>query len=125
MQSKDMVPEEDLVTDLLYMSKFRYLVIGCKTGEIRVNRIVLNNPYITKFTDHSGEITSLVRHPRRENQFISASTDSTLRIWCLGETLCRLTISARWCSGPPGSTASGRKAEASARRKTLQEKFHR
>ena len=40
MSSTNMVAYDDLVVDLLYMSKFRYLVIATKEGELRIHRLV-------------------------------------------------------------------------------------
>ena len=86
--SSEFVPEQDNTVDIVYMSKFRYLVIGTSAGELRVHRLVQDNPFITKFKEHTNTITSLKRHPNRDNQFISASLDSTLRIWCLDRFTC-------------------------------------
>lgn len=80
--------KDNVITDMLYMPKYRYVVVSTELGELIVYKWdPVGNPVITEFKGIIGAIHSLQRHPHRINQFITASTDSTIRIWCVEVSL--------------------------------------
>ena len=77
---------------MLYMPKYRYIVIATEMGELVVYKWDTTATLVTDFKGLNKSIKSLARHPFRLNQFITASLDSTIRIWCLEKFACQYVL---------------------------------
>ena len=84
--------QENIITDILYMPKYRYIVIATELGELVVYKWDSTATLVTDFKGVSKAIRSLARHPYRPNQFLTASIDSTIRIWCLEKFSCQYVL---------------------------------
>ena len=75
--------QENVITDMLYMPKYRYIVVATELADLVVYKWAGTAQIVTDFKGINKPIRSLSRHEHRVNQFLSASIDSTIRIWCL------------------------------------------
>lgn len=95
--------KEDFITDLIISEEFKYFITSTVFGQIYVWKLNVKSTFSTtdppntvkqeknmktkrklihSFTGHTKKVTSLANHPNN-TMFISASLDSTVRIWCL------------------------------------------
>ena len=95
--------KEDYITDLIISEEFKYFITSTVFGQIYVWKLNVRSNFISfsdedesgrfknmktkrklihSFTGHTKKVTSLAPHPNN-TLFISASLDSTVRIWCL------------------------------------------
>ena len=68
---------------MLYMPKYRYIVVSTELADLVVYKWDQSAQIVTDFKGNIKPIRSLSRHEHRVNQFLTASVDSTIRIWCL------------------------------------------
>ena len=86
-----MISEEgDLITDFLYMPKYRYIVMCTQRGKLNVYKWLSTPDLLIEFKHmvNKKPIKGLMRHPDRVNQFISVCLDHTIRVWCLEKLTC-------------------------------------
>ena len=67
--------QEDLITDVLYMPKYRYIVICSKQSKLQVYKWANTAQLVTEFKGMDRPIQGLGRHPNRMNQFITVCLD--------------------------------------------------
>ena len=80
----DLIEEsDDQINDLLYMPKYRYVVLCSEMGKLIVYKWGKEKAVVTAFKGMTRPIKGLTRHSDRVNQFLTASVDQTIRIWCL------------------------------------------
>ena len=84
--------QEDLITDVLYMPKYRYIVICSKQAKLQVYKWAAISSLVTEFKGMDRPIKGLARHPNRVNQFVTAGLDLTIRIWCLEKFTCQYVL---------------------------------
>lgn len=84
--------QEDLITDVLYMPKYRYIVVSSKRARLIVYKWANIASTVTEFKGMDRPIKGLARHPNRVNQFITACIDQTIRIWCLEKFSCQYVL---------------------------------
>lgn len=77
------------------MPKYRYLVMCSERGKLNVYKWS-ETPDLFMELGKTGEIRkpmkALKRHPKRVNQFLSASLDQTICIWCLEKLTCQYVL---------------------------------
>ena len=78
---------------MLYMPKYRYIVVSTELGELIVYKWdPAGASIVTEFKGIERAIRTLTRHTARINQFITASLDCTIRIWCLEKFVCQYVL---------------------------------
>lgn len=58
---------EDLILDLIYMPKYRYIVMCSQQAKLVVYKWAAQAQVVTEFKENSRPIQSLLRHPNRLN----------------------------------------------------------
>ena len=81
---KKLTRYEDYITDVLVSKEFNYEITSTFFGHIFVWRFGKKGKFQTihQFSGHTKTVTSLCSHPV-PTLIISASLDSTIKIWCL------------------------------------------
>lgn len=59
--------KERMITQMLYMPKYRYIVVSTECGDLKVYKWESQMPPITEFKGIEKPIRSLARHPYRVN----------------------------------------------------------
>ena len=80
---KKLTNYEDYITDIFVSEKYRYFVTSTYTGNIIVWKLQKRKELIHTFIAHTKCVTSLQEIPNQPTLFISASNDSTIRIFSL------------------------------------------
>eukprot|EP00048_Salpingoeca_helianthica_P004024 m.72990 g.72990 ORF g.72990 m.72990 type:complete len:1501 (-) comp13012_c0_seq2:31-4533(-) len=67
------------ITSILYLSHAETLLTGSEDGAIKVWDALLQLVHV--FVAHTGAVTTLIPYPLQPHMFLSASLDTTVRVW--------------------------------------------
>eukprot|EP00347_Sterkiella_histriomuscorum_P023301 403335171 len=85
----DLNGKDDYLNDILLFGESKTFIIGTHSGDLQAWKWQDQKKLIHTFVGHLKIISSLVRHNKYKNLFISGSLDNTIRVWCL-ERLCEV-----------------------------------
>ena len=80
---KDLVDHDVEITDLVINMEYRYYYNSTSQGKIMVWKFDKTKSPIHTFSNHFKTITQLM--PLKDDLFLSASLDGTLRVWSLSK----------------------------------------
>ena len=85
----DLASQEDQITDMLCFSSMNYFIVATHFGNLMVYKWDRANKrrFVHTYKGHSKAVPSMKPIKNKSTNFVSASLDGTIRIWCLDKLI--------------------------------------